>query len=57
MIEPAPAKEGLKKELTEIFRKYKLLPLDIAIGQTGQIVAHINNSAVSKVCFDNWEVK
>ena len=56
MIEPAPAK-GLKKELTEIFRKYKLLPLDIAIGQTGQIVAHINNSAVSKVCFDNWEVK
>jgi len=47
-----PVSDHLKKELTELYKKYNLLLPDTV----GQIVSHINEGRVSKV-WQNVEVK
>lgn len=45
--------ETMKSALVEVLRKYKVVAQD----SVGQIVIHINNGGITKVCRDKWEIK
>lgn len=48
-----PELTSVKKALADILRKSKIVGKD----SVGQIVLHINNGGITKICQDKWEIK
>lgn len=46
-------KNDIKKDLAKTLQDLKIIDDD----SVGQIVAHINNGGVTKICRNNWEIK
>ena len=44
---------GFKKVLTELLNIAKIVDKDAV----GQVVIHLNNGGITKICWNNWEIK
>ena len=44
---------GFKKVLTELLNIAMVIDKDTV----GQVVIHLNNGGITKICWNNWEIK
>jgi len=49
----SPMEVDIKKAFTNFLRQSKIISKD----SVGQVVAHVNNGGVTKIYYNNWDVK
>ena len=53
VLEEAVKLLGFKKVLTELLNIVMIIDKDTV----GQVVIHLNNGGITKICHNNWEIK